>query len=62
MGSLHQGHFAGCTSRGGKKINNLSFFREFMGQILRELSFSHRLFAWLYKYNTCLRKEQQSSF
>lgn len=24
--------------------------------------FLHLLFAWLYKYNTCLRKEQQCSF
>lgn len=46
-----------------KKIKyHLSFSGKFMGQVLRELSFLHRLFAWLYKYNTCLRKEQQCSF
>lgn len=46
-----------------KKIKyHLSFSGELTSQVLKELSFLHLLFAWLYKYNTCLRKEQQCSF
>lgn len=42
---LHQGHVAGSTSREKKIKYHLSFSGEFTGQVLRELSFSNRLFA-----------------